>query len=119
MRKAVEIIKKVNTETKPQKVAQLPPVVVPSLSSKALADCNRLLITLGQEVATLNLKQLQRFWLAVMADRSASHKDKLQASKLYAESIGAFDSNKNKKGVNGANIRWKQEPIDVEIVANN
>lgn len=117
MRKAAELIKKVNTEVKPQKVAPAP-VVVPSLSNKTLQDCSRLLQTLGADVAQLNIKQLQRFWLAIMADKSASHKDKLQASKLYAESIGAFDANKQKKGVNGANIRWKDSIIEAEIVAN-
>ena len=117
MRKAAEIIRKVNTEVKPQKVLQAP-VIAPSLSNKTLQDCSRLLQTLGAEVATLNIKQLQRFWLAIMADKSASHKDKLQASKLYAESIGAFDANKQKKGINGANIRWKDTIIEAELVQN-
>lgn len=99
------------------KVEKLQPALIkPSLSNRTLEECNKLLQTLGQETATLNLKHLQSFWLAVMADRSASHKDKLQASKLYAESIGAFDANKNKKGINGANIRWKPDVIDAEII---
>lgn len=117
MRKAAEIIQKANTEVKPQKVAPAP-VIVPSLSSKTLQDCNRLLQTLGADVAQLNIRQLQRFWLAIMADKSASHKDKLQASKLYASSIGAFDANKQKKGINGANIRWKDTIIEAELVQN-
>lgn len=83
---------------------------------KCLQDCARLLQQLGQEQALLKLKELQNFWLMIMADKSASHKDRLAASKLYAESIGAFDKNKQSKGVNGANIRWRSTPIDVDIV---
>ena len=116
MAKTSAIIQRLSAEVKPQKVASQAPVVAPSLSSKTLQECNKLLQTLGADVAQLNIKQLQHFWLAVMADKSASHKDKLQASKLYAESIGAFDKDKNKKGINGANIRWKSKPIDVEVV---
>lgn len=90
-------------------------IVKPTLSNRSLQQCAKLLQTLGANVATLSIKELQRFWLQIMADPTASHKDKLQASKLYAESIGAFREEK-KRGINGANIRWKAEPIDAEIV---
>lgn len=82
---------------------------------KTLKDCARLLQELGRDQAVLQLKQLQNFWLQIMADKSASHKDRLAASKLYAESIGAFDSSTKTKGINGAMLHWKK-PIDVENV---
>ena len=107
MSKQLELLKK-NTITTGQDV---PP--------RTIRECARLLQALSIEHATLKVKELQNFWLSVMADKSASHKDRLQASKLYAESIGAFDQAKQQKGINGANIRWRSTPIDVEIVDND
>lgn len=88
----------------------------PAQAPRSMRDCARLCKALGAEVATLHIKQLQAFWLAIMADKSASLKDRLQASRLYADSIGAFDKHKNQKGINGANIYWRSKPIEAEIV---
>lgn len=45
----------------------------------------------GAAVAVLAVQDLQAYWLKIMSDNKASNKDKLAASKLYADSIGAFD----------------------------
>lgn len=56
-----------------------------------LAECAALLKQQGAAVAIMAVQDLQAYWLRIMTDSKASNKDKLTASKLYAESIGAFD----------------------------
>ena len=58
---------------------------------QTLEDCAALLKQQGAAVAVLAVQDLQAYWLKIMSDNKASNKDKLAASKLYAESIGAFD----------------------------
>lgn len=56
-----------------------------------LAECAALLKQQGAAVAIMAVQDLQAYWLRIMMDDKSSNKDKLTASKLYAESIGAFD----------------------------
>ena len=58
---------------------------------QTLEDCASLLKQQGAAVAVLAVQDLQAYWLKIMTDPKASNKDKLTASKLYADSVGAFD----------------------------
>lgn len=58
---------------------------------QTLEECAALLKQQGAAVAVLAVQDLQAYWLKIMSDNKASNKDKLAASKLYADSIGAFD----------------------------
>ncbi len=66
-----------------------PPAI--ATTPQTLEDCAALLKQQGAAVAVLAVQDLQAYWLKIMTDPKASNKDKLAASKLYAESIGAFD----------------------------
>lgn len=66
-----------------------PPAIV--TQPQTLEECAALLKQQGAAVAVLAVQDLQAYWLKIMSDNKASNKDKLAASKLYAESIGAFD----------------------------
>lgn len=66
-----------------------PPAI--ATTPQTLEDCAALLKQQGAAVAVLAVQDLQAYWLKIMSDNKASNKDKLAASKLYAESIGAFD----------------------------
>ena len=66
-----------------------PPAIVNN--PQTLEECAALLKQQGAAVAVLAIQDLQAYWLKIMTDPKASNKDKLAASKLYAESIGAFD----------------------------
>lgn len=94
-----------------------PPGMVNQYQTRSLRDCAKLLQQLGPEVAILELKHLQAFWLAIMADKTAPHRDRLHASKLYADSIGAFNTDTNETA-RGARITWKTAATDAEIVQN-
>lgn len=94
-----------------------PPGMVNQYQSRSLRDCAKLLQQLGPEVAILELKHLQAFWLSIMADKSAPHRDRLHASKLYADSIGAFNTDTNDTA-RGAKITWKTAVTEAEIVQN-
>lgn len=65
---------------------------------QTLQECAALLKQQGAAVAVLAVQDLQAYWLKIMTDPKTSNKDKLTASKLYAESVGAFDkaANSNK-----------------------
>ena len=83
-----------------------------------LTECAALLKQQGAAVAIMAVQDLQAYWLRIMTDDKASNKDKLTASKLYAESIGAFDKQEdsNKRPavyVWGAN---SEPPAEAEIV---
>lgn len=83
-----------------------------------LAECAALLKQQGAAVAIMAVQDLQAYWLRIMMDDKTSNKDKLTASKLYAESIGAFDQREdsNKRPavyVWGAN---NEETAEAEIV---
>lgn len=66
-----------------------PPAI--ATTPQTLEDCAALLKQQGAAVAVLAVQDLQAYWLKIMSDNKASNKDKLAASKLYADSIGAFD----------------------------
>lgn len=66
-----------------------PPATV--TQPQTLEDCAALLKQQGAAVAVLAVQDLQAYWLKIMTDSKASNKDRLAASKMYADSIGAFD----------------------------
>ena len=66
-----------------------PPAIVNQ--PQTLQECAALLKQQGAAVAVLAVQDLQAYWFKIMSDNKASNKDKLAASKLYADSIGAFD----------------------------
>ena len=66
-----------------------PPAIV--THPQTLEDCAALLKQQGAAVAVLAVQDLQAYWLKIMTDPKASNKDRLTASKMYADSIGAFD----------------------------
>lgn len=66
-----------------------PPATV--TQPQTLEDCAALLKQQGAAVAVLAVQDLQAYWLKIMTDNKASNKDRLAASKMYADSIGAFD----------------------------
>lgn len=73
-----------------------PPAIVNN--PQTLEDCAALLKQQGAAVAVLAVQDLQAYWLKIMTDPKASNKDKLTASKLYADSVGAFDKQHANKG---------------------
>ena len=122
MRKLIDTVQKVNNEIanngKVSVVAAAAPAPVVKLevNSRSLQQVQKLCNTLGEPFRMLNADDLCRFCLLIMAEPSATHKDKLTAAKLYAQLKGYLDKDKQKKGVNGARIRWASAPIDVEAV---
>lgn len=86
----------------------------------ALVQVSKDLKELGAGVAALELQDLQAFWLSIMANPKATNKEKLQASKLYADSIGAFDQGKASKSTAPVRYSWGAEAAtDAEIVQTN
>ena len=124
MRNILDTVQKVNNEmaNNAQLAVAGPPASAPApvvkleVNSKCLQQVQKLCNTLGEPFRMLNNDDLCKFCLLIMADPSASHKDKLAAAKLYAQLKGYLDKDKQKKGVNGARIRWASAPIDVEAV---
>lgn len=84
MFKIKSLLSNTNTQTRGR-----PPAIV--TQPQTLEECAALLKQQGAAVAVLAVQDLQAYWLKIMSDNKASNKDKLAASKLYAESIGAFD----------------------------
>lgn len=84
MFKIKSLLNNTNTPTRGR-----PPAIV--TQPQTLEECAALLKQQGAAVAVLAVQDLQAYWLKIMSDNRASNKDKLAASKLYAESIGAFD----------------------------
>lgn len=84
MFKIKSLLSNTNTPTRGR-----PPAIV--TQPQTLEECAALLKQQGAAVAVLAVQDLQAYWLKIMSDNRASHKDKLAASKLYADSIGAFD----------------------------
>lgn len=91
MFKIKSLLSNTNTPTRGK-----PPAIV--TQPQTLQECAALLKQQGAAVAVLAVQDLQAYWLKIMSDPKASNKDRLAASKLYAESIGAFDkaANSNK-----------------------
>lgn len=122
MRKTDSIISKVNNEIMANNAAVAaapapPPVVKIEASSKGLQQVQKMCNTLGASFRMLNEEDLCKYCMLIMAEPTASHKDKLTAAKLYAQLKGYLDKDKGKKGINGANFRWKGETIEAETVA--
>lgn len=84
MFKIKSLLSNTNTPTRGR-----PPAIV--THPQTLEECAALLKQQGAAVAVLAVQDLQAYWLKIMSDSKASNKDRLAASKLYAESIGAFD----------------------------
>ena len=84
MFKIKSLLSNTNTPTRGR-----PPAIV--TQPQPLEECAALLKQQGAAVAVLAVQALQAYWLKIMSDNKASNKDKLAASKLYADSIGAFD----------------------------
>lgn len=82
-----------------------------------LAECALLLKQQGAAVAVLAVQDLQAYWLRLMSDPNTSSKDKLTASKLYAESIGAFD--KSVTSAKGPAVYHWGGVVDAQIVKND
>ena len=82
-----------------------------------LAECAALLKQQGAAVAVLAVQDLQAYWLHIMSDPKSSNKDKLTASKLYADSIGAFD--KAAASNKGPAVYHWGGVIDADVVAND
>ena len=84
MFKIKSLLSNTNTPTRGR-----PPAIV--TQPQTLEECAALLKQQGAAVAVLAVQDLQAYWLKIMSDNKASNKDKLAASKLYADSIGAFN----------------------------
>lgn len=84
MLKIKSLLANTNTPTRGR-----PPAIV--TQPQTLEECAALLKQQGAAVAVLAVQDLQAYWLKIMSDNKASNKDKLAASKMYADSIGAFD----------------------------
>ena len=84
MFKIKSLLANVNTPTRGR-----PPAIV--THPQTLEECAALLKQQGAAVAVLAIQDLQAYWLKIMMDSKASNKDRLTASKMYADSIGAFD----------------------------
>lgn len=91
-----------------------PPAIVNN--PQTLEDCAALLKQQGAAVAVLAVQDLQAYWLKIMTDPKASNKDRLAASKMYADSIGAFDKQTHaNKGP--AVYHWGE--ADDAVIVNN
>lgn len=84
MFKIKSLLSNTNTPTRGR-----PPAIV--TQPQTLEECAALLKQQGAAVAVLAVQDLQAYWLKIMTDSKASSKDRLAASKMYADSIGAFD----------------------------
>lgn len=74
----------------------------------------------GAAVAVLAVQDLQAYWLNIMQDKKASYKDKLAASKLYAQSIGAFDAKQQQQARAPEGYKWADATvIDVAAAAEH
>lgn len=77
----------------------------------SLRSAAALLREVGSCSAVLAADDLRAYWLSIMADRRASYRDRLAASRLYADSIGAFAAKDAGSGTSGA-VRW----LEAEVV---
>ena len=70
----------------------------------------------GAAVAVLAVQDLQAYWLKMMTDQKVSNKDKLTASKLYADSVGAFDKQQH---ANKGPAVYHWGAADDAVIVNN
>lgn len=83
-----------------------------------LKEAAALLKEQGAAVAVLAVQDLQAYWLSIMQDKKASYKDKLAASKMYAQSIGAFDAKQQQQARAPEGYKWADATvIDVPAAA--
>lgn len=110
MNKFFNIIKTIN-DKQPEKTPGRP---VSKVIDKALTleDAALMLKQQGAAVAILAVQDLQAYWLGIMQDAKASNKDKLAASRLYAQSIGAFDAKQQLKASAPEAYKW----ADAEVI---
>ena len=85
-------------------------------SVKSYRELNNNIKALGKEVAVLELSDIQAFWLKIMMDSKASNKDKLTASKLYAQSLGAFDRRVSSNKSGSAVYSWSSDVVDADVI---
>lgn len=88
---------------------------------RTLADCARLVRSVGADAAVLSVAELQAFWLSIMADRSVAPASRLVASRYYADSIGAFGAGRGRGGDKDVPVAvsWASggAPVDAEVVS--
>lgn len=69
-----------------------------------------------QDIRLLDLEiqqsDIEKYLISVMADKTASHRDRLQAARLLSQLKGYIGKDKGNTGVNGARIKWANAPID-------
>lgn len=83
-----------------------------------LKEAAMLLKEQGAAVAVLAVQDLQAYWLNIMQDKKASYKDRLAASKMYAQSIGAFDAKQQQQARAPEGYKWADAAvIDVPAAA--
>lgn len=85
-------------------------------SVKSYRELNNNIKALGREAAVLELSDIQAFWLQIMMDSKASNKDKLTASKLYAQSLGAFDKRASCNKSSNAVYSWSSDVVDADVI---
>lgn len=78
----------------------------------SLRSAAAMLRDIGSASALLAVEDLRAYWLGIMADKRASYRDRLAASRLYADSIGAFAPETATAGTSGA-VRW----LEAEVVS--
>lgn len=110
MNKFFNIIKTIN-DKQPKKTPGRPVLKVID-KALTLEDAALMLKQQGAAVAILAVQDLQAYWLGIMQDSKASNKDKLAASKLYAQSIGAFDAKQQLKASAPEAYKW----ADAEVI---
>lgn len=113
-------INNINKQAKTKKSRGRPPSQIIDAPT-TLAECAALLKQQGAAVAVLAVQDLQAYWLSIMSSKEASHKDKLTASRLYADSIGAFDKQEDgtrepARYIWGSGGNDEQPPEEAEIV---
>ena len=78
-----------------------------------LRDCATLLRDVSAVSAVLAVSDLQAYWLSLMSDRRVPYRDRLAASRMYAESVGAFDARSRVSASTSGAVRWiEAETVD-------
>ena len=86
----------------------------------SLRDCAALVQSVSAVSAVLAISDLQAYWLSVMADRRVPARDRLAASRMYAESVGAFDARSRVSASTSGAVRWiEAETVDAAPAAGS
>lgn len=113
-------VNKIDNQPRVKKSRGRPPTQIIDAPT-TLAECALLLKQQGAAAAVLAAQDLQAYWLSIMSSKEASTKDKLTASRLYADSIGAFDKQDDgarepARYIWGSGGNDGQPPVEAEIV---